>query len=51
MSGTEFEHMPFIWRFEGGCMLMSVYVDDLTFSGKTSLHAPFLKELQQYVSP
>ena len=29
---------------------MSVYVDDLTLSGKKSFHASFWKELQQYVN-
>ena len=31
-------------------MLMSVYVGDLTLSGKKSSHASFWKELQQYVN-
>jgi len=49
-SGTEFENMPSVWWFESGRMLMSVYVDDLTLSGKKSSHASFWKELQQYVN-
>ena len=50
MNGKDFENMPSVWWFESGCVLMSVYVDDLTLGGRKNSHPSLRKELHQYIN-
>ena len=51
IGGTESPEYPSTWFFTRGgrTLVLNVYVDDLTLSGPTELHAPFWTQLRKSV--
>ena len=47
LGGTESTEYPSTWLFTRGGLVLNVYVDDLTLSGPTELHAAFWVQLRK----
>ena len=49
LGGVEFENLPSVYFFKSSGLVLCVYVDDLTLSGKQELHEGFWSSLSKQV--